>query len=117
MTSILFLNSATVSFRTSAKKHLKEAIEIQGPWEINFQEERGAPESSVTFTNLVSWTERHENGIKFFSGTASYKNNFKLTDIEKEVHLDLGEVKKYSRNPNQQQSGRNCMEIPLYIEY
>ena len=47
------------------------------------------------FSNLVSFTTRNEEGIKYFSGIATYKNSFNLKVVTKNqvVQIDLGEVK------------------------
>jgi len=68
--------------------------ELTGPWKVNFQQERGAPESAE-FTSLKSWTKHEEAGIKYFSGTATYKNTFHLDQetLDNELLMDLGEVK------------------------
>ena len=47
---------------------------------------------------LVSWTKRPEEGIKFYSGTATYQTRFDLpdartTDCLQRIYLDLGEVR------------------------
>lgn len=68
---------------------------IAGPWKLSFPEDWGAP-PSVEFDKLISWIDHEDEGIKYFSGTASYTNQF---DISKEaienkntLLLDLGEV-------------------------
>ncbi|WP_163711372.1 glycosyl hydrolase [Mangrovibacterium lignilyticum] len=68
--------------------------EIDGPWEVSFQAGRGAPAES-TFDSLTSWTEKADAGIKYFSGTAGYKNSFKLEAKQEgsRIVLDLGDVK------------------------
>ena len=68
--------------------------EINGPWQVAFQGNRGAP-SSKAFEDLVSWTDQEEEGIKHFSGTATYSNTFSISNIEDgaKYTLDLGEVK------------------------
>ena len=67
---------------------------VSEPWQVTFQENRGAPENA-TFETLTSWTVHEDDGIKYFSGTATYQNAFQLDAIEKgsKVMLDLGEVK------------------------
>ncbi|AEV33004.1 glycosyl hydrolases family 2,F5/8 type C domain-containing protein [Owenweeksia hongkongensis DSM 17368] len=68
---------------------------VNGPWNVEFQAERGAP-ASATFEELSSWTENTDAGIKYFSGTAAYINTVNVTegDLKKgEIELDLGEVK------------------------
>ncbi|MGN7514807.1 MAG: glycosyl hydrolase [Allomuricauda sp.] len=71
-----------------------ELATVDGPWEVTFQENRGAP-SSATFEALKSWTENEDDGIKYFSGTATYLNTFNLTEKPSsgKVMLDLGEVR------------------------
>ena len=49
--------------------------EIAGPWEVSFDPAWGAP-PKVTFDRLVSWTERPEPGVKFYSGRATYRGGF-----------------------------------------
>jgi hypothetical protein len=68
---------------------------IEGKWKVRFQENRGAPTEAIEFSKLVSYTNRNEDGIKYFSGVATYKNSFNLKAVTKNqiVQLDLGEVK------------------------
>jgi alpha-L-rhamnosidase/Prolyl oligopeptidase family len=70
--------------------------EITGPWEVRFPPDRGAPES-CTFDKLVSWTEMPDDGIKHFSGTATYLKSFEVSEAwSKGVHrieLSLGELR------------------------
>lgn len=69
-------------------------LTVSGPWQVNFQENRGAP-STATFESLQSWTENEDEGIKYFSGTATYTNTFIVDEIPAsgKLVLDLGEVK------------------------
>jgi hypothetical protein len=68
--------------------------EISGPWNINFPPNWGAP-PSTGFDRLISWTESTNTGIKYFSGTATYLNTFKLDaeSAKQNMILDLGEVR------------------------
>jgi len=69
---------------------------IKGPWTVRFPAGWGAPDS-MTIPNLKSWTELHEPGVKYFSGTAVYETSFNLPDTflhrNNEYYLDLGIVK------------------------
>ncbi len=71
-------------------------VKIDGPWEIKFPANHGAPDSAM-FTHLISWTESEIEGIKYFSGTAVYNTEFSIeSDLISEetvFYLDLGEVK------------------------
>ena len=69
---------------------------IKNPWKLSFPKAWGAPEK-VTISELKSWTEFDNDGIKYFSGTASYFNQFNLSKkkIEgKRLYLDLGNVQE-----------------------
>jgi hypothetical protein len=67
---------------------------IAGHWQVRFDPKWGAPEE-VTFDKLISWTQRPEPGIKFYSGKATYRTSFNFKeeiDRRKEYCLDLGRV-------------------------
>lgn len=65
-------------------------------WTVRFGGVFGTPQS-VTFTRLVSWPERPESSIRYFSGTATYEKTFELTEADMQAgkvwRLDLGRVK------------------------
>lgn len=71
--------------------------EVTGPWSVRFDPKLGGP-GSVTFEQLASWSQRPEEGIKHFSGTALYHKTFDLPEALRRsgqrVALDLGEVKE-----------------------
>lgn len=70
-------------------------MEITGPWQVAFPPNLGAP-ASASFAELVSWTKRPEDGIRYFSGTATYTREFELSAERvgpgREAWLDLGDV-------------------------
>ena len=70
--------------------------EIKGPWELRFPEGWGAPES-IRLNQLASWTDNKNEGVKYFSGTATYVREFNAPlsfgQSNSSVFLDLGEVK------------------------
>ncbi len=72
------------------------AMAIDGPWDVRFPPQWGAP-SPVTFESLISWTKHLDEGVKHFSGTASYVKDIDIPEqmLAKgnRVYLDLGEVK------------------------
>ncbi len=69
--------------------------EIAGPWRVEFQPGRGAP-GSADFEDLVSWTLRPEEGIRYFSGTAAYRREIEVPAdwlaAGRRVILDLGRL-------------------------
>jgi hypothetical protein len=73
-----------------------DGAEIQGPWAVSFDPKWGGP-SNVEFDKLESWTTRPEDGLKYYSGTATYRKTFDLPSSMQgsntRIALDLGEVK------------------------
>lgn len=69
--------------------------QLSGPWTVSFDPERGGP-ASVVFPELTDWTTHADEGIKYYSGTATYRKTFNLT-FEKEQQtsyfLQLGSIK------------------------
>lgn len=65
---------------------------VKGPWNVKFQEKRGAP-AEATFDELKSYTESKEFGIKYFSGIAKYTNSFSIEKLEGKAIVDLGTVR------------------------
>lgn len=72
---------------------------LSGPWVVNFDPKWGGP-AEVTFNQLVDWTSRPEDGIKYYSGAAVYHKKFDLEKRPADGHrviLDLGEVHEVVR--------------------
>jgi hypothetical protein len=72
------------------------AAALNGPWKVSFDPRWGGP-AEVAFDQLISWTQRQEEGIRHYSGTATYRRTFDLPTALREtkdrILLDLGEVK------------------------
>jgi hypothetical protein len=70
-------------------------LSLKGNWYLSFPENWGAP-SSVTFDKLMSWSDHDNEGVRHFSGTATYENSFALSNGvvpgNTTISLDLGEV-------------------------
>ncbi len=67
---------------------------IQGTWELAFDTAWGGPDK-VSVDELKSWTEFTSEGIKYYSGTATYFKTFSLSKKEiedKKIILNLGNV-------------------------
>jgi hypothetical protein len=69
---------------------------LDGPWDVSFPPGLGAP-AHAHFESLASWTASANDGIKYFSGTATYSRAAKIPDAwisgHSRVWIDLGEVK------------------------
>jgi len=74
---------------------IPEAQSLDGPWEVFFPASSGAPES-ITLGKLTSWSVHPNSGVKYFSGTATYRESFQLSpealSAGRTIYLDLGKV-------------------------
>lgn len=70
---------------------------LEGPWQVSFTKDWGAPEVAV-FPELISWTESEVEGIRYYSGIGNYEKSFDFSaDPEaagKKYWLDLGKAAK-----------------------
>ncbi|NJX14283.1 hypothetical protein HC176_02125 [Tamlana crocina] len=81
--------------KTVEVKSVPKAIELSGAWEVSFPT-GSETKKKETFNDLVSWTDAKDDAIQHFSGTASYKKDFSLSEenlqSNKSLTLDLGSV-------------------------
>ncbi|WP_195280565.1 glycosyl hydrolase [Parabacteroides johnsonii] len=68
------------------------ATTLKGAWTVYFDPKWGGPDSTV-FQELVDWTTHENLGIKYYSGTAIYKNKFSFEKGYDRYFLQLGSVK------------------------
>ncbi len=62
---------------------------IEGEWVVNFDPEWGGP-ASVTFPDLIDWSEHPDEGIRYYSGTAIYNKAFNIDfDLKKDERYFL----------------------------
>ena len=93
---VVFRKSAKSAARTIPDVKEKSVATVEGPWQVAFEPDRGAP-ASVTFDKLGAWEKNSDSGVKYFGGTATYAKNIDVTaDWLKDgaqLWIDLGEVK------------------------
>jgi hypothetical protein len=94
-------NPGTYTLKTSSNREqalradaIAAPVVLSGPWQVRFASGWGAPES-IVFQSLIPWNEHPDQGIRHFSGTATYKATFDITDSQTKgpVRLQLGKVK------------------------
>ncbi|HEX4243351.1 MAG TPA: glycosyl hydrolase [Steroidobacteraceae bacterium] len=99
--------SAFVVFRKVSRPHasprrrnapvLRETARIGGPWRVSFDPKWGGPQSAV-FEQLDDWSKRPEESIRHYSGTATYRNRFKVSaQAPGRLYLYLGFVKNVAQ--------------------
>ena len=71
---------------------------LDGAWELVFAQQRGAPEQALVLDRLAPWNHSEIPGVRYFSGTASYRKTFSVDGAMPErAILDLGEVRDLAR--------------------
>ena len=72
---------------------------LEGSWDVSFDPKLGGPEK-VTFDGLQDWTQRPEEGIKYYSGIATYRKSFDRPEglaADSKIYLDLGTIHEMAR--------------------
>jgi hypothetical protein len=78
---------------------LTEVTTLDGPWDVSFDPKWGGP-AKIVLDELDDWSRRPEDGIRYYSGTASYTKTVDLpsgvaarSSQGDRLWLDLGTVK------------------------
>jgi len=72
----------------------EEMVKVTGPWKVYF-DNRPAP---VVFDTLVDWSKHGDSAIRYYSGSAVYRNEFRFNGNEGHlVYLDLGMVQAMAK--------------------
>ena len=89
----------TAKFCAPDAADLPAPQEITGAWNLSFPPNWGAP-PSVTLDKLISWTDHTNDGVRYFSGTATYEKEIEIPADRlaagRELWLDLGAVKNFA---------------------
>ena len=85
---IVFKDKATTNAYTRPSITETTSSQISSPWKVSFNDK------NVVFDKLSSWAENTDVDIKYFSGTATYENEFNIKDKGATTYIiELGEVK------------------------
>ncbi len=77
---------------------LSSVGELDGEWTVQFDPRWGGPES-IVFARLEDWSKRPEEGIRHYSGKATYRKTFDLPGgaAGRPLYLDLGAVRSMAQ--------------------
>jgi hypothetical protein len=93
---VVFSHQVSALSRTVPRAVETTLMTVSGSWDVSFQAGRGAP-ASTEFDLLSSWSDNQDEGVKYFSGKATYTKIIHLpaTWFSPASHLwlDLGDVK------------------------
>ena len=92
---VVFRRPATTPTRTLPRATASTLANIAGPWAISFAPNLGAP-PGIELAQLESWTANQNEGVKYFSGTATYSKTIQAPRAwfrpGARIVLDLGMV-------------------------
>jgi hypothetical protein len=99
-------SNGRVELRTASGKVLHADVadtpapqEVAGAWDLSFPPNWGTP-LSVTLDKLISWTDHTNDGVRYFSGTATYEKEIEISAgrliAGRELWLDFGAVKNFA---------------------
>ncbi len=94
---VVFAESGRPAPRGVAAKNFSswaEGTPLAGAWEVSFDPKWGGPARPVTLARLTDWSAHSDAGIRFYSGTATYRKTFALPPATtgRRMSLDLGQV-------------------------
>ena len=72
---VVFRRPAATPTRTLPRTSVAMLVTVNGPWAISFPPNFGAP-PKIELAQLESWSANADEGIKYFSGTATYTKTF-----------------------------------------
>ncbi len=98
-TFVVFRNAAAATSRQIPKPAETRITELDDAlnqdWDVRFVSGRGAPDFAH-FDRLTSWSTNANDGVKYFSGTATYSKSIEIPESVlkpgAQLWLDLGEV-------------------------
>jgi hypothetical protein len=96
---VIFRASSQEPGRTLPPPQVRELTTLSGGWKVTFPPGLGAP-SQIELQSLISWTEAPQAGVKYFSGTATYSQDFEVEQSwlapGSSILLDLGRVREFA---------------------
>ena len=92
---VVFRKKSTASRKTPCPE-FGPVQTIEGPWRLEFDPEWGT-DRRLVLQSLTSWTDHKDPLVKYYSGTASYRTEFELSEAQMANHqssmaIDLGRV-------------------------
>jgi hypothetical protein len=92
---VVFSRAASSPSRTLPRATSMTLSIVSGPWDVSFPPNLGAPEK-IQLAKLESWTANADQGVKYFSGTATYTKTVQAPpnwfQTGAKILLDLGIV-------------------------
>ena len=92
---VVFRQPTSATARTLPQRVDSDLGTLEGPWDVAFAPNRGAP-ASARLAALASWSDNSDPGIRYFSGSGSYTHSLDVRPewlaAGRSLWLDLGDV-------------------------
>ena len=77
----------------------RKSMVIDDKWNVSFDTSYGGPGQVQVFDQLFSWTEHPDPRVKYYSGTAVYRNSFNINsdEIKEEFFIQLDKIENIAR--------------------
>lgn len=112
---VVFRNATTSVGQTVAARNWKSVISLNDDWTVNFDPDWGT-QQKTQFVQLSPWNANDNDEIKYFSGTATYRKTFHLTQTEGTLMLDLGDVGVMARVTLNGREQRTLWKSPFRVD-
>lgn len=91
---VVFRKKVNVTKKAQPVVAVKQVANISTGWKAQFDPAFGGPAEEVSFPALKLWNQQDNNAIKYYSGTAVYKNRFSLEHLDKSkpVYLTVDSI-------------------------
>lgn len=94
---LVFRRNAAAPSRLLPRATIAPLATLQGAWDVSFPPNLGAP-AAIKLDRLASWSTHADEGVKYFSGTATYTKEINAPPgwfrPGAKLMLDLGTVKE-----------------------
>jgi hypothetical protein len=116
---VVFRKAAVHTRRSVPARRETPLATFDDAWRVAFPPDRGAPRS-ISLGKLISWTDHSDEGVKYFSGTATYTRTISApTEWFKpgtHLWLDLGDVKEVAEVSVNGAPFETVWKVPYRIE-
>ncbi len=89
-----------LQYGLSRNKNESAQIDLTGNWDVSFNPEMGGPQT-YPMAQLTSWPEIEVDGVKYYSGTATYSREFTIEkgtlSKKSEVYISFGDIQEMAR--------------------
>lgn len=76
----------------------EKVVKVTGSWKVYFDTAMRGPAAPVVFDTLMDWSRCGDSAIRYYSGPAVYRNEFRFNGNEgRRIYLDLGMVQAMAK--------------------